>query len=131
MLTWQGPADIKKFCESPFPNYDKVKIISLQVEQAALIEQKTRIKEIEAEIEALETKDASFVDQLKLIEVQQRFLSSVADFSQERPKQLQTGTRIEKLEIYPQLYDQRDEDWLRRKRRIEKEGLCWVGKFKN
>lgn len=100
IITLTGlPSNLKdSTVKAMFPDLENVKIISLQVEQSALIEKRNKqIKELEAQIESLEIEDSLFVDQLKLIDMKQRFLSSLADFStQKAEKDLQAGSPNQK-----------------------------------
>ena len=99
-------------------------IVSLEVVQKALVQKKRKeILDIEEKLKALRDRDQSFVDDLKVVQSQEKFLDSIIDFSNQAVSK-ELMTRIPEVKVWDGTLTytaEKRKSLLARKREIERE----------
>jgi uncharacterized protein (TIGR02231 family) len=99
-------------------------IVSLEVVQKALVQKKRKeILDIEEKLKALRDRDQAFVDDLKIVQSQEKFLDSIVDFTNQTVSK-ELMTRIPEVKVWDGTLTytaEKRKSLLARKRGIERE----------
>jgi uncharacterized protein (TIGR02231 family) len=99
-------------------------IVSLEVVQKALVQKKRKeILDIEEKLKALRERDQSFLDDLKIVQSQEKFLDSIVDFTNQAVSK-ELMTRIPEVKVWDGTLTytaEKRKSLLARKREIERE----------